>query len=972
MLRPTRHMTSLAESLIGRDAELELLEGLLDEARGGTSRLAMLSGEPGIGKTSVVAELERRAEARGWLSLQGRASELERELPFGLVVDAFDAYLESLDARAYDRLAADGLGELASVFPSLRALRSDAEPPRTPVERFRAHHAVRELIERLAAKQPLLLGLDDLHWSDGASLELIAHLLRRPPHAAVMVVGTFRAGQADAGFTATIEAAARDGQVRSVALGALDRAASERLIEFHGLAEREGLFRESGGNPFYLLQLARSGGPVALDGGRRPGGVPAAVTAAIAGELDHLEPNVRAFAQAAAVAGDPFELDLAVAAAALPEADALDVLDELVARDLIRAGEVPRRFQFRHPLVRSAVYESCAPGARLVAHQRCAEALAARGAPATARAHHVEQSARHGDAAAIAVLREAGEAAAGRAPTSAVRWFEAALRLLPDTAPREERAGLLVALAGSSGATGRFEHSRSALLRTLDLTPAEDAGTRVGLISACAAIEHLQGRHTQAHDRLAGALAQLPDRETPEGAALMLQLGVDAFYGMDWAGMLEWGEAALATARALDDGPLRAVTGALAAFAATLRPETIAAAWRHYNEVAAVVDALSDAELAQQLGAMAWLAPAEFYLDVYGPGMVHAERGLALARSTGQGDLFPGLMQGLANIMFVTGRPREAAELLDGVVESARLADSGISLAWSLLNRSFAASCAGETNDALRASAEAMSLTEGLDASPVVAWSGGVHARALLDAGDAPRAYETFLRTCGGDELPLIPGAWRAIWLDFMTRCHLRLGRLDDARRASALAEGLAGAYGLPLSTAIAHRSAASVALEAGDAATAAERALAAAAGAGEVGARIEAADARVLAGRALARLGETDRAVAELEQAATEFDACGAHRRREPVEHELRKLGHGAYRRTRPGRPDEKGVGSLTGRELEVARLVVDRRTNQEIAEELFLSIKTVETHMRNIFRKLDASSRVDVARTVERAEAG
>src|SRR4051794_1730710 len=115
MLSSTRHMSSLADSLIGRDAELELMEGLLDEARGGTSRLAMLSGEPGIGKTSLVAELGRRAEARGWLALHGRASELERELPFGLVVDAFDAYLESLDARAYDRLAADGLGELASV-----------------------------------------------------------------------------------------------------------------------------------------------------------------------------------------------------------------------------------------------------------------------------------------------------------------------------------------------------------------------------------------------------------------------------------------------------------------------------------------------------------------------------------------------------------------------------------------------------------------------------------------------------------------------------------------------------------------------------------------------------------------------------------------------------------------------------------------------------------------------------------------
>jgi DNA-binding NarL/FixJ family response regulator len=117
--------------------------------------------------------------------------------------------------------------------------------------------------------------------------------------------------------------------------------------------------------------------------------------------------------------------------------------------------------------------------------------------------------------------------------------------------------------------------------------------------------------------------------------------------------------------------------------------------------------------------------------------------------------------------------------------------------------------------------------------------------------------------------------------------------------------------------------------------------------------------------------MGEKDRGAAELEKASAEFEARGAPRRREPVERELRKLGRGVHRRSQPGKTDAKGVASLTGRELEVARLVVDRRTNTEIAGELFLSVKTVETHMRNIFRKLDASSRVDVARIIEREHA-
>jgi ATP/maltotriose-dependent transcriptional regulator MalT len=108
-----------------------------------------------------------------------------------------------------------------------------------------------------------------------------------------------------------------------------------------------------------------------------------------------------------------------------------------------------------------------------------------------------------------------------------------------------------------------------------------------------------------------------------------------------------------------------------------------------------------------------------------------------------------------------------------------------------------------------------------------------------------------------------------------------------------------------------------------------------------------------------------------EAEEAARELRACGARRYREEAEHEMRKLGRRFRRRTRARKPNRKGVEALTERELEVARLVVDRRTNPEIASALFLSEKTVETHMRNIFRKLDVSSRADVARTVERAEA-
>ena len=174
----------------------------------------------------------------------------------------------------------------------------------------------------------------------------------------------------------------------------------------------------------------------------------------------------------------------------------------------------------------------------------------------------------------------------------------------------------------------------------------------------------------------------------------------------------------------------------------------------------------------------------------------------------------------------------------------------------------------------------------------------------------------------------------------------------------------------LRMATSMADRAAAVIALAAGDAAVAAERALASAAAADDVGVPVEAALSRALAGRALAQAGSREQAVAELERAAAAFHACGARRYRDAADHELRRLGRRVHRRTQPGQGDATGVASLTEREEQVARLVVDRRTNPEIAETLFLSPKTVETHLRNIFRKLDVSSRVEVARAVELAD--
>jgi DNA-binding NarL/FixJ family response regulator/tetratricopeptide (TPR) repeat protein len=956
------HMTDLARPLVGRERELELIEELLEGTCAGDSRFLFVSGEPGIGKTRLLAELIARAGERGCLALHGSAAEFERALPFGLVVDALDEYLESLDPHAFQRLAGEDLAELAGVFPALRTLDPGSDQPSTAAERLRAHRAVCGLLEHLAAGHPVVLALDDLHWADGASLELASHLLRRPPRAAVMVAATFRRGHVDRELVSTIERGMRDPD-RRLDLGPLPRAQAHALVGETGAAEYERLYEASGGNPLYLLELARLGGPrpVADDVA-----VPDAVASATAGELEDLSARGRGFAVAAAVAGDPFELDLTGAIADMPEADALEALDELVACDLVRTTHVPRRFRFRHPLVRRAVYESCSPGARIAAHRRGARALASRGAPATARAHHVEQSARHGDMAAVAVLRDAGEAAAKRAPVSAARWFAVALGLLPEKAERSQRMDLLIALAGAQAATGRFEASRTALLESIDLTARDETKLRVQLIGSCAAVEQLLGHHEQAHARLAATLGELTDGSSPQAVELMLHLAAGDFYRMDYEGMRGWGERALGVARALDEPLTAASMAVLAVAAAFMGPVAEAEAYR--AEAAALVDVLPDDDLAARLDALTSLSAADLYLHRYADAESHANRGLELARSTGQGHVAPFLIPVVVTVLHTTGRVTEAADLLEEAVESARMSGNVEALGWNLLSRGYVAVAGGDLELALSVAQESVEVTRDLDDRLVSTYARWAFASALLEKGDPGRAIEVLVTAAEGKDLPRIPLPWRPHYFELLTRSWLALGRPMEAEKAATRAATTAERVGLTVPTGPANRAAAAVALARRDPRTAADRALAAAVASESGGARIDGARARTLAGRALAAAGEQDRAIAELEAAARELAACSARRYRDEAEHEMRRLGRRFVRSTRRRKPDGNGLQTLTDRELEVARLVVDRRTNPEIAGTLVLSEKTIETHMRNIFRKLGVSSRADVARTLER----
>lgn len=967
-------MPLAAERFVGRADELSAIERLLDELGEGRPAALELAGEPGIGKTRFLAEVGRRAEERGFLVLSGAASELEHDLPFSVFVDALDEYLQGLENERISALHEGAQAELARVFPSLSTL-GPGQAVALQQERYRSHHAVRQILELLTTTQPLVLVLDDVHWADSASIELLGALLRRPPSAAVLIALAMRPRQAPERLLEPLERASRAGILTRIEIGPLSPAEARAVLgDAVGQGAAAALYEESGGNPFYLAQLALA---LELAGGTLPAspemssaiGVPPAVAAALTKELAALPRGTRIVLQGAAVAGDPFEPELAAAAAETSEATAMDALDELLALDLVRPTDMPRRFRFRHPLIRRAVYETTPAGWRLNAHERCADALAARGSTAASRAHHIERSARHGDLAAVALLQEAGEAAGPLAPSSAARWYGAALRLLPETTPSEERIALLVARARSLAATGRFAESRADLLECIRIVPpdAKDLGARV--TTACAAVEHLLGLQTEAHRHLATALADLGGARSAQAVELMIELTLDGFHSGNFDAMRRWAGRAVEAAGPLGDRALLAASTALRAWAGAVAGDG-QLAQVHCDEATQLVDQLTDEELARRLDALAHLTGADLYLDRFQATVRHGQRAIDIGRRTRQGEQFPLVVQMLGVALWVQGKTREAGELFDGAVEAARLVGNVQSLAWTLFNRSLAALAAADLDVAIATGQESFELEEGMEPGAISAGAAATYASALLEIGAAEQSVELLLTRVGDDDLRLIGGSWRARFLEVLTRALLAVGRRADAERAAAAAQACADGVSLPTSTGSAWMAAAALALDAADPRMAAVQALAAAGAFEGAAAFWDAARARELAGRALARAGDRDRAARELETAASAFDSFGALRYRDQAERELRKLGRRTHHRTRAGSRDRRGIGSLTGRELEIARLVVDRRTNPEIASALFLSPKTVETHLRNIFNKMNVTSRVALARAVENAQ--
>jgi predicted ATPase/DNA-binding NarL/FixJ family response regulator len=941
-----------ASQLVGRERELGALARALDGVTGGRTAFLEVAGEPGIGKTRLLGALAAHAERRGWPVLEGRTTEFERDAPYGLWVDAVDPHLQTLGTARLRRLAGGDLAALAVAMPAFADLLGASAPP---AERFTVHRAVRGLLERMAASRPLVVCLDDVHWADPASLDLVAALARRPPERAVLVALAYREGQVPDALVAALGDAARARDSERLSLAPLSQAAAAALCGGDVTAE---LYQLSGGNPFYLEQLARARPreQVATTLGPAGAGIPPAVAAALAGELDALPGDARRVLEAAAVAGEPFEPELVADVVGLGEDVTLAALDALLERALIRPTTTPRRFAFRHPLVRHAVYAAAPAAWRLQAHARAAAALARRGAGPVERAHHVEHAAERGDRAAVDLLADAAQRVFEQAPASAAHYLQSALRLLPDDTDTAKRVELLRTRAYALFGAGQLEAADSVLAETLQLLPHDAREQRALLICSRAGAAAWSGRPlSDPLRRLRALLVEQPGGSPHVAFMVRMSLAGLEVYDLRLDRVPDLATEALAQARGIEDRRLEHAALAMLALghAAAGRAEH---AREPLDRALALLADVDDSELEPPSQGFCDLGLALGWAGRYEEALGQLRRAVTIDRRTGHGYYIPALLAMQLQPLIQLGRLAEAIALGEEAVETAWTSSNPGAWLGARGDLALARHLSGDTDGARRDAREAVRLSAAARLWRARAgWTLG-----LIQADNEPEAgIATILQAAGGRELPHVAPAERPLVWAALTDAELQRADMAAAEQAAARLDTAAAAIGTPLAHALAARTRAALLLANGrphEAATTASR------GAAAQAAPMEAAHARAIEGIALAQTGDRQRAVAALKQATDQFEGFGAQRLRDQTTQELRRLGVRTWRRGPTAPRDTQGIHALTPREREVAALVQAGKRNSDIARELFLSLKTIETHTRNIYAKLGVTSRVEL----------
>lgn len=552
---------------VGRQPELGTLAAVWAQAQRAERGMVLVAGEPGIGKTSLVAESARAAHDSGAVVLFGHCDE-EALVPFQPFVEALAHWVTSSPVAEVRAALGPQAADLALLVPEARHRLpglADTTPTGSETERYRVFEAVPALLHAIASRVPVLVVIDDLHWADRPTLQLLVHTIRRTAGARVLVLATYRDTEIfrTHPLAETLVELRRADVVQRLALRGLSRHDVGQLVSPDRepgpdeVALADALWRDTEGSPLFVRETLRhleEVGAVARDdrGGWLPRrrvdalGIPEGVKEVLGRRLSRLSETANDVLRTAAVIGRQFDPAL-VGTVTGTDIDAiLDTLDEAAAAGVV--SEVPGRhdrFEFTHALVRDALYDELSISKRVRMHQRIGEAIEAMHAedldPHLGElAYHFSQAAVAGVAdKAIDYARRAGDRAmAGVAYEEAARLFDLAFETAEDAdAPDAEKAELLLGKGQAQWRTGDYRTGKATLENAADLARRAGDAERLGraaLLHAGAAVRWVWAQPGNVDERaialLEEALAALEDADSPLRARLLTWLGVELHF----------------------------------------------------------------------------------------------------------------------------------------------------------------------------------------------------------------------------------------------------------------------------------------------------------------------------------------------------------------------------------------------------------------------------------------------------------
>ncbi len=979
---------------VGRRVDLEVLRRHLHDAIAGRGQCVLLTGDAGIGKSRLLATLAQEAASQGVLVASGSAFAMESGAAYGAIADALARPLRALDASAITVLARGAEDDLRAVVPGLPG--SSATP--RPIDadgssRARLLWNVTQFLTRLAARQPILLIVDNAHDADVSSLELLHFLTRQIAGARIMVVLAFVEDGRDAnpalrGVVRSLLAA------REATLQRVDSLAANDLADLLGrsfaLPDGEAamhaatLWSHTRGNPFFVeesLKALIAAGRIRRVGERwlvedtQPATLPPTVRDAVQARLEALDAGARRVAEIASVVEQRASLELLEHSAGLDAAAFADAIDALCSRRILveHRNADGAHYEFGHPIIQSTVRSSLTAARERALHAAVASSLEQLHGPestqhALAMARHLVRGQGLGDdARTLRYLAAAGrDALARRADQEAARWLGDALQIAERLGDVASIAPLLEELATAHIRTGRSAEALAEWERALDA--ATHNGNRLAQVRLLLQIGQEQARFGDA----------------PRGLRLL--------------------EQAVQVATA-DSRPELAVRAHLA------RADIQQTRGRHADATAAVRDALT---LAEQLADTGLLAQAHrTALQLYawtGPASVaraHGAHALALSARSGDREVAWASHWAMAMLEGFSGDGNGVAR---HVHEATVLADALASPFLQAMTAEIAiehASGVGRWDEALAIAERIIPLARAIMRRTLLprllVWTGLIvlerdqpeHARVLFEeawqlsgAGaletidldalqDFSNVHNVILAHTGMGMYHLSRGEWsRALeygerglaladrfgyvaWaihrlIPMLVEAALRV---EDFERVVALTHRLwrqSTDLNHKLGLAWAAAGAALVARVKDKAPDAAARLLAAADELDAVPFVFHAARLRRNAAQVLQADGDIDGATRELRRAHDVFVRLGAEFELRGLRSQMRELGVRP-----PPRTATQGAGTLTGRELEIARAVARRLSNKEIGTALDISARTVSTHLSNIFEKLGVDSR-------------